>query len=257
MRKNIVAGNWKMNKTLQEGVQLIKEIKELSVKEINNLNVQVIIIPPFTHLSTAKDLLKDKTSIHLGAQNCHHEEQGAFTGEVSASMLSSLGVEYVIIGHSERRAYFHETNELLAKKIKLALNHNLIPIYCCGETLVQRQNETYFDVVDEQINEGLFHLAKEELQKIIIAYEPVWAIGTGLNASPEEAQEMHRHIREFIGKGYGKDVASETTILYGGSCNASNASALFVKEDVDGGLIGGASLKSKDFMDIVKAIMNK
>ncbi|MDP4266163.1 MAG: triose-phosphate isomerase [Bacteroidota bacterium] len=256
MRKKIVAGNWKMNKNLNDGIQLIKEIIDLTNSEVIE-DVEIIIAPPFIHLNKAVELLKNNKSIGVSAQNCNQFESGAYTGEISAQMLSSIGVKYVILGHSERRAYFNETNETLALKVAIALKNNLIPIYCCGETLKQRESGMHFNIIDEQINDGLFNLTESDFRKVIIAYEPVWAIGTGVNAKPEEAQEMHSHIRELIIKGYGKSVGDDTSILYGGSCNHSNAAVLFANHDVDGGLIGGASLKSRDFVEIIKARMNK
>ncbi len=253
MRTKIVAGNWKMNKTFEEGIQLVKEIQQsLQVNPINaNENIKVIISPPFVFLKPINDLLANSSFIYTAAQNCYSEEKGAFTGEVSAQMIQSVGAKYVIIGHSERRAYFNETDALLAKKINLALANNLFPIYCCGERLEERNANTYFDVVKKQINDGLFHLSAEAFSKVVIAYEPVWAIGTGLNATPQQAQEMHQFIRNVVKEKYGKQIADNTTILYGGSCNAKNAKELFANPDVDGGLIGGASLIANDFVQII------
>lgn len=251
MRQNIVAGNWKMNTSLPEGIDLAQEIKNLS-GHIQN-DVTIILAPPFVHLTEVKKIIED-SKIHLAAQNCSAEKKGAFTGEVSAEMVKSSGAGYVIIGHSERRAYFNEDNLLLSRKIDHALNNSLLPIYCCGEKLDEREAGRHFDVVKYQIQEGLFDLAKEDFQKVVVAYEPVWAIGTGVNATPEQAQEMHKFIRKVIADRYGEKIAEETTILYGGSCKPSNARELFSNPDVDGGLIGGASLQANDFIDIINSL---
>ncbi len=249
MRKLIVAGNWKMNKALQEGIDLARAVNE----NVNGQNALVVLCTPFIHLSEVKKVIT-KSSLYLGAQNCSSESAGAFTGETSASMVKSTGADYVIIGHSERRAYFKETDKTLNKKIRLALENELIPIYCCGEVLPEREAGKHFDVVQSQINEGLFSLSTEEFSKVVIAYEPVWAIGTGVNATPEQAQEMHAYIRDLIADKYGKNTAGDTTIQYGGSCKPSNAKELFANPDVDGGLIGGASLNAEDFIAIVNSI---
>jgi triosephosphate isomerase len=254
MRTKIVAGNWKMNKTFEEGVQLVKEIRQLINTNPPKQSVdhfKIILSPPFILLKTVSDLLKDTPSITSAAQNCYSEEKGAFTGEVSAQMIKSVGADYVIIGHSERRAYFTETDSILAKKIILVLANNLLPIFCCGERLEERNANTYFEVVKKQINNGLFHLSADEFSKVIIAYEPVWAIGTGLNATAQQAQEMHQYIRKVVKEKYGDPIANNMTILYGGSCNAKNAKELFANPDVDGGLIGGASLVANDFVQII------
>ena len=248
MRKTIVAGNWKMNKTLDEGVDLAKAVNE----KVNGQESLVVICTPFIHLTEVSKVI-NKKNLFLGAQNCASEAAGAYTGEISASMIKSVGADYVIIGHSERRSYFKEPNITLNKKVMLALENNLIPIFCCGELLPERNAGKYFDIVDKQINEGLFNLAAKEFSKVIIAYEPVWAIGTGVNATPEQAQEMHKYIRSLIANKYGNDVAEDSTILYGGSCKPSNARELFSNPDVDGGLIGGASLNADDFIAIVNA----
>ncbi len=252
MRKNIVAGNWKMNKTLEEGVQLAKEINTLVEQGIPE-NTGVIIAPPYIHLTEIARQINPKL-ISLSAQNCASEDAGAYTGEVSAAMVRSTGATHVIIGHSERRHYFGETNPILKKKIELALENDLTPIYCCGEVLEERKSGGHFDVVKKQISEALFFLAPEEFGRLIIAYEPVWAIGTGETATPEQAQEMHAFIRGLIRERYGETTAGETTILYGGSCKPSNAKELFANPDVDGGLIGGASLKAEDFYAIIQAV---
>ncbi len=248
MRQNIVAGNWKMNTSLKEGMELAAAVNLLASKKTSNS--LVIIAPPFTHLAEIKKVLSE---VKLSAQNCASEESGAFTGEVSVSMLKSVGAEYIIIGHSERRAYYHEDNAVLAKKVNLTLAAGLKPIFCIGEVLPERNANKHFDVVKSQLSEGLFHLSPEEFSKNVIAYEPVWAIGTGVTASPDQAQEMHKFIRTEIAAKYGAQIADNTTILYGGSCKGSNAKELFANPDVDGGLIGGASLKADEFLQIVNA----
>ena len=252
MRRKIVAGNWKMNKTLEEGLGLTSEIVNMVKDEVRN-EVTVILNPPFPLLQGVHSLIKGHTQIHMGAQNCSQHAAGAFTGEVSVSMIKSVGAEYVIIGHSERREYFKESGELLAKKVDIALGTGLLPIFCCGETLDIRQKGSYVAHVCGQISESLFHLTPEQLKKVVVAYEPVWAIGTGVNATAAQAQEMHHNIREHIASKFGKEFAKEISILYGGSCNPKNARELFSNADVDGGLIGGASLKSRDFVDIIKS----
>ena len=248
MRKKIVAGNWKMNTLLKDGMELAKAVEKLEKERTSD--ALVIIAPPYTHLSRVKELIE---GVKLAAQNCASEEAGAYTGEVSPDMLKSVGAEYVILGHSERRAYYGEDNELLNKKMKLALSKGLRPIYCCGEVLEEREAGKLFDVIREQISVGLKDLTREEMANVIIAYEPVWAIGTGVVASPEQAQEMHKFIRDLLAGLYDKEVADNMTILYGGSCKPSNAAELFANPDVDGGLIGGASLKAEDFLGIVNA----
>jgi triosephosphate isomerase len=253
MRKNIVAGNWKMNMDLEKGIQLFNEIQQLLQEEVKG-DQEVIICPPYIHLSSLSQLLDPTTKLSIGAQNCHHAESGAFTGEVSASIIASTGAAYVIIGHSERRLYFSESNSLLAQKLDAVLKNGLLPIFCIGETLEQRNGGTYFEVIKEQISEASFHLQKSDYSKMILAYEPVWAIGTGLTASPDQAQEIHSFIRTLLADKFDQDLADNMTILYGGSCNPKNASELFAKADIDGGLIGGASLKARDFVDIIKAL---
>ena len=247
MRKNIVAGNWKMNKTLQEGSALAEELQ--AALEGKSINCDVVICPPFIHLPT----IGSTVAVKLGAQNCADKTSGAYTGEVSAEMLASTGAQYVILGHSERRAYYGETNAILKEKVKLALANNLIPIFCIGEVLEERESGKQNEVVKSQIEESLFDLSAEDFGKIVLAYEPVWAIGTGKTATSAQAQEMHAFIRQTLINKYGAAVASETSILYGGSCNASNAKELFANPDVDGGLIGGASLKVDTFMPIIEA----
>lgn len=256
MRKNIVAGNWKMNLSWEEGQQLCAQIVEFvknNPLESLNGSPDVIMFTPFIHLAGAQQQVQNIDKLSCGGQNCHTEEKGAFTGETSAPMIQSVGAQYVLAGHSERRAYFGETNEMLAQKVKTALANQLKPVYCCGEVLDERNAENHFDVVREQIQKGLFWLSSQEFSDVIIAYEPVWAIGTGVTASPQQAQEMHAFIRSIIAEKYGAQVAKDTTILYGGSCNAQNAAELFSQEDVDGGLIGGASLKPQDFCSIIQS----
>lgn len=251
MRKNIVAGNWKMNTSLQEGIELAKSVNEL-VEQIENTATGVAIAPPYTHLSEiAKVINHDR--ICLAAQNCASEEGGAYTGEVAPSMLAELGVKAVILGHSERRAYFKEDHPTLAKKVNLVLKNGMKPVFCCGEVLEEREKGIQNQIVSGQLEESLFHLNNSEIQNCIIAYEPVWAIGTGKTASADQAQEMHQFIRSLLIQKYGNETAQSISILYGGSCKASNAGELFANPDVDGGLIGGASLKAEDFLGIVKA----
>jgi triosephosphate isomerase len=251
MRKKIVAGNWKMNLNFEEGVSLFSEIVNMVKDEVVG-NQDVIVCSPFIHLSTVAKLSENVKNVNIGSQNIHQAESGAYTGEVSASQVKSVGVEYVILGHSERRAYFGETDSLLAEKTNTALKHGLKPIFCIGETKEERESGKFFDVIKTQLVDGVFHLSKEDFAKVVLAYEPVWAIGTGLTASPEQAQEVHAFIRETVANQYDAETAENTTILYGGSCNPSNAPTLFSQKDIDGGLIGGASLKSRDFLDIVK-----
>jgi len=248
MRKKIVAGNWKMNNTLSEAVFLIENI--LSMLNTSN-NIIKIIIPPFPYLESINTKIGEMESVFLGAQNCHQKTEGAYTGEISAKMLHSVGCDYVLIGHSERRAYFNETNEKLVLKIKEALSHDLKPIFCIGESLNQREDGFYFDVIKSQLVEVLSHFTSSDCLNIIIAYEPIWAIGTGLTATSLQAQEMHAFIRSEISNLFSFDIAQKTSILYGGSCNTQNARELFQCPDVDGGLIGGASLKAEDFCAIV------
>lgn len=250
MRKNIVAGNWKMNTTLQEGVKLAGEVNE-SLKGLNT-KCDVVICVPFTHLASVNNVI-DSNLLGLGAENCADKEKGAYTGEVSASMVVSTGATYVILGHSERRQYYGETAEILKDKVNLALSNKLTPIFCIGEVLEQREDGSYFDVVKSQIEGSLFDLSAEDFGKIVLAYEPVWAIGTGKTATDDQAEEMHAFIRGVIAEKYGNDVADNTSILYGGSCKPSNAKALFAKPNVDGGLIGGAALDAESFMGIVTA----
>jgi triosephosphate isomerase len=252
MRTKIVAGNWKMNKTYQETKALIKEL-EHSIKDLTLKNTRVIIAPTFVNLQKASKMTK-KSVIEVAAQNMHQAESGAYTGEISAQMLKSIYVNTVILGHSERREYFGETDELLAKKVDTALKNDLEVIFCFGEVLEDRKSGNHFKVVERQIKNALFHLDSDAWSNIILAYEPVWAIGTGETASPEQAQEMHAFIRGLVAKRYLSDVAEKVSILYGGSVKPDNAKEIFSKADVDGGLIGGAALNAKDFMSIVRAI---
>lgn len=250
MRKKIVAGNWKMNCNLQETEELLKGlIGKISSSE----DKTIIVSPPFTNLYLAKQLTAN-TGIEVAAQNVHEAKNGAFTGEISTAMLNSLSVAYVIIGHSERRAIFGEKDNLLAQKVNVAINANITPIFCIGEELATRKENKHFNLVAQQLKDGLFHLSEEDFKNVIIAYEPVWAIGTGETASPEQAQEIHAHIRSLLEKKYGKEIARNTSILYGGSVKPENAQEIFAKPDVDGGLIGGASLKAADFITIAEAL---
>lgn len=248
MRKHIVAGNWKMHKNNQETTTLIEEIL---AKKGNN-STEIIIAPTFVNLLTAVEETEGK-GITVASQNMHQAEGGAFTGEISANMLTSIAVNTVILGHSERRAYFHETDALLALKVDTALKHEMRVIFCFGEELKDRQDNNHFNVVEYQLRDALFHLNKNDWKSIVLAYEPVWAIGTGETASPEQAQEMHNFIRNLIDKVYGHEVADDVSILYGGSVKPDNAKEIFSKPDVDGGLIGGAALKADDFIAIVNA----
>jgi triosephosphate isomerase len=236
---------------MKEGIELAKTINSL-VENLDNHAIDVIISPPYTHLA---EICKTVNSnfVSVAAQNCAEWPQGAYTGEVSAEMIRLLGAEYVILGHSERRKYFNEDNETLNSKVKVAFENMLKPIFCCGEVIQEREAGVHFDIVKKQLSEGLFNLTEEDFKDVIIAYEPVWAIGTGVTASPEQAQEMHRFIRVLISEKYGASTAEDTTILYGGSCKPSNAAELFNNPDVDGGLIGGASLNADDFLGIITA----
>lgn len=251
MRKKIVAGNWKMNNDYEEGLSLFSEIVNMVHDEVTGKQ-HVVVCSPFIHLHSLVQLAKGYSKISVGAQNAHQAESGAYTGEVSAKMVHSTGAEYVILGHSERRQYFGETNELLAKKVDTALKNSLKPIFCIGETLQEREAKQHFDVIKKQLEEGVFHLDATQFGQLVLAYEPVWAIGTGVTATSAQAQEVHAFIRKEIAAKYSQEVADNTTILYGGSCNPKNAGELFAQPDIDGGLIGGASLKSRDFLDIVK-----
>jgi triosephosphate isomerase len=250
MRKKIVAGNWKMHNNAEQTEDLLNE---LIANVPTETDTQIIVAPTFINLASAVDHL-EFTSIDVAAQNMHQAESGAFTGEISADMLKSVGVNTVILGHSERRAIFHETDALIANKVDTALKHEMTVIFCFGEELKDRQNKQHFNVVENQLRDGLFHIEKSSWSNIVLAYEPVWAIGTGETASPDQAQEMHEFIRETVRKVFGKEIAEEVSILYGGSVKPENAKEIFSKPDVDGGLIGGAALKAADFVAIINAI---
>ena len=251
-RQKIVAGNWKMYKKLDESHALIAEVRGI-VRDEYRGEGKVVLIPNFLALPSAVRLLEG-TGLCVGAQNAHSEDQGAFTGEISASMLQAIGVQYCLVGHSERRQYFGETNEICANKVKSLIRLGIKPIFCIGETLDQRQNKRHFRAIEEQIVQGLFHLDRKEFAQVIIAYEPIWAIGTGLSASSDQAQEIHAYIRKLIANQYTEEISSLIPILYGGSVKPENATSLFLQPDIDGGLIGGASLRARDFIDIVKAM---
>lgn len=253
MRKKIVAGNWKMNKTFEEAGMLASEVMGMVADEVKG-NARVVLCVPFPYLVPLRNQLGKSSRIELGAQNCSEHEAGAYTGEVSAAMLRSISVPYVILGHSERRQYFHEDGKLLAGKVDIALKYGLTPIFCCGEPLDVREKNQHEKLIRQQLEEALFHLDAAAIQKVVIAYEPVWAIGTGKTATAQQAQDMHAVIRKHIASKYDQSAADNISILYGGSVNAGNAKELFSSPDVDGGLVGGASLKSRDFTDIVKAI---
>lgn len=260
MRKKIVAGNWKMNLNLDEAMALVSELK---VKIDHQLNTgageygktmpEIVLFPPFVYLTRVIEVFRNYKNVSLGSQNVHHEEKGAYTGEVSAMMVRSLGAAHALIGHSERRSQFGEDDDLLATKIKLAFKHGLTPVYCCGEMLPERESGKHFEIVKSQIQRGVFWMDEDLMKKVIVAYEPVWAIGTGHTATPEQAREMHAFIRKLISDKYSAQTADMIPILYGGSCNAKNAAELFKQPDVDGGLIGGASLKAQDFFQIIQS----
>lgn len=249
--RKMVAGNWKMNMNLQEGIALATELKN----NVKNPACAVVIGTPFIHLASVAQILKD-SPIQLAAENCANHEKGAYTGEVSAAMVRSTGAQYCILGHSERRAYYHETPELLKEKVNLALANDLKVIFCIGEVKEEREAGKQNEVVKNQLEGSVFHLTAEQWQNIVLAYEPVWAIGTGLTATPDQAEDMHRYIRSLVATKYGQQAADDTTILYGGSCNEKNAAELFANEDVDGGLIGGASLVADKFLAIIAARNN-
>lgn len=252
MRKFYAAGNWKMNMDLEEGRILFSEVTNMVNDELTHPNVKVVMGVPAPYLAAFSPLINtDKVSI--AAQNCHPEAKGAYTGEMSVGMLKSAGVEYIIIGHSERREYFGEDDAFIAAKVDAILAGGLTPIFCCGETLSQREAGEHFDFVKGQFTNGLFHLDADALKKVVIAYEPIWAIGTGVTASSEQAQEMHKELRGHLASKYGAEVAAEISILYGGSVKPGNAKELFGMPDVDGGLVGGASLDSRGFTDIAKS----
>lgn len=249
MRKKIVAGNWKMNTVVEEGVELASKVVSMAAEVPSD--VTLVVAPPFTHLVSVAQALKD-SAVGLSAQNCADRSSGAFTGEVSARMLKSASCSFVILGHSERRQYYGETDQILSQKLALAMEEGLVPIFCVGETLSEREQGRHFEVVASQIRNVLFALEPQDMAKVIIAYEPVWAIGTGKTASAEQAQEIHAHIRSVISEKYG-ELSQQISILYGGSCKPSNAKELFACKDIDGGLIGGAALKAEDFIAIAKS----
>ena len=252
MRKHIVAGNWKMNKTFEEAEELIDNLMTALEQTELDKNTLMVLCPPFPYLEMCSEYSEDSYFLP-GAQNVSDQESGAYTGEVSAAMLQSMDIAYCIVGHSERRAYYGETDAIVAAKVNQLLAHDIRPIVCCGEVLEEREAGKQLEVVERQIRDGLFHLTAEQMGEIVIAYEPVWAIGTGKTATPEQAQEIHAHIRNLVRKQYGDKVADNLSILYGGSCKPSNAREIFAQPDVDGGLIGGAALKADDFMAIATA----
>ncbi len=250
MRKKLVAGNWKMNKSFSEAEELLFDISE--ELQNNNSKAEVVICPPYLYLEMATDIAAEG-DFAIGAQNVSSFEKGTYTGEISAGMLHKMDVSYCIVGHSERRQYFNETNQVVAEKIKQLISNDITPIFCCGEKLEDRESGKHFEVVKSQIKEALFDLESDKISNVIIAYEPVWAIGTGKTATPEQAQEMHEFIRNTIKDKFTEKVSENITILYGGSCNAKNAKELFACKDIDGGLIGGASLVAEDFVKIVNS----
>lgn len=252
MRQKIAAANWKMNLTYKQGKSLLDEIMAQQI--LLEPHKRVIFAVPFPYLRMARKKMKDRENYAVSAQNCHHLKSGAYTGEVSAEMIYSIGISYVVIGHSERRAYFNESDDLLAEKVNIALDHHLTPIFCCGEALPIREAGKENAFVAEQLKNSLFHLPAEQLKKIVIAYEPIWAIGTGKTASSQQAQDMHAWLRSVLAKQYGQPVADEITILYGGSVKGSNAAELFAQPDVDGGLVGGSSLNAEEFCTIIRAL---
>jgi triosephosphate isomerase (TIM) len=252
MRKQIAAANWKMNLTYQQGTTLLQTMvsAEISLKE----NHIALFAVPFPYLEMANDTVQHKKNYFISAQNCSDKKSGAYTGEVSAEMLKSLELTYCLVGHSERREYFGETGKMLAEKVNLCLSNGITPVFCCGEALPIREKNNQNLFVESQLKESLFHLSKEELLKIVLAYEPIWAIGTGKTATTEQAQEMHAHIRSVLKSQYGESISEQISILYGGSVKANNARELFASKDVDGGLVGGASLLAREFIDIIKAL---
>ncbi len=252
MRKQIAAANWKMNKTIDEGIALIKEIIHSDIKL--QQGSEVLFAVPYPYLSSIKELISGKENMFIAAQNCHHKKNGAYTGEVSVEMLNSLGIKHCLVGHSERREYFAESNQVIAQKVDLCLETGITPVFCCGEPLEIRDLSSQNQYVTTQLNESLFHLSADDIKKVVIAYEPIWAIGTGRTASSEQAQEMHAHIRSVLDSTYGSAVASEISILYGGSVKGANANELFSMQDVDGGLVGGASLVASEFVQIINSL---
>jgi triosephosphate isomerase len=252
MRIQIAAANWKMNLGYEEGKKLFDNMTGLGIRPADHQ--RVIVAVPFPYLEMARTRLAGQPNHAVSAQNCHHRKSGAFTGEVSAPMLSSMGIGYVIIGHSERRQYFLEDDALLAEKVNVALESGLVPIFCCGEPLSVREDGTQNEFVGSQLRNSLFHLSPDQMRKVVIAYEPIWAIGTGRTASAEQAQEMHASLRQTLAGHFGQEIANETSILYGGSVKGSNAAEIFSQPDVDGGLVGGASLDAEDFGKIIRAL---
>ena len=250
MRKNIVVANWKMNLNREEGIKLVEDV--ISLLPSDN-NVEVVFSPSFLYLYKVNKMCVDYNFLQTSSQNINDNENGAFTGEISAKMVNSLNVKYTILGHSERREYFNESNKQLKEKVDLSLKNNLKIIFCCGETLNQRESGIHFDWIKQQLTESIFHLSEESFTKIVIAYEPIWAIGTGVTASSDQSEEIHQFIRKLISEKYNENIAQNTSILYGGSCNPTNAKELFSKENIDGGLIGGASLNAESFVEIIKS----
>ena len=250
MRKNIVAANWKMNLNREEGIKLVEDV--ISILPSDN-DVEVVFSPSFLYLYKVNKMCADYNFLQTASQNINDNESGAFTGEISAKMVSSLNVKYTILGHSERREYFNESNKQLKEKVDLSLKNNLKIIFCCGETLNQRESGIHFDWIKQQLTESVFHLSEESFTKIVIAFEPIWAIGTGVTASSDQSEEIHQFIRKLISEKYNENIAQNTSILYGGSCNPTNAKELFSKENIDGGLIGGASLNAESFVEIIKS----
>ena len=250
MRKNIVAGNWKMNLNREEGIKLVEEV--ISLVSSDN-NVEVVFSPSFLYLHKVNKMCANDNLLQTASQNISHNESGAFTGEVSAQMVNSLNVKYTILGHSERREYFNETNIELKQKVDLSLKNNLEIIFCCGESLNQRESGVHFDWIKQQLTESVFHLTEKEFEKVVIAYEPIWAIGTGVTASSDQAEEIHQFVRNVIAEKYNENIAENTSILYGGSCNPTNAKELFSKKNIDGGLIGAASINAENFISIIKS----
>ena len=253
MARKIVAGNWKMNLNRDEAFALVSEITGM-LKDEESRDLKVILFPSFIHLGAIVQLCNGDSRIHVGAQNCNDHAAGAYTGEIAASMIQSYGANHVLIGHSERRSYFKESGDLLSQKINISIQHSLTPVFCIGESLEERNSAKHFEIIEQQLTNEIFHLSAADFKKCILAYEPVWAIGTGLTASPEQAQEIHAFIRTSIRKKYSQEIAEHTSILYGGSCNDQNATQIFALPDVDGGLIGGASLKSRSFVNIIKSL---
>jgi triosephosphate isomerase len=252
MRKQIAAANWKMNLGIAEANTLIQDVMNANLVLAENQHA--VFAVPFPYLTAIKTVTDTNANFYTAAQNCAAEKAGAYTGETSCAMLQSIGLEYVVIGHSERREYYNETNEVLTKKVNLALENNLKPIFCCGEALDIREANTQNEFVEKQLEASLYHLTNEQMQNFVIAYEPIWAIGTGKTASSAQAQDMHAHIRSAIAKKYGTDTADTISILYGGSVKAANAVEIFSQADVDGGLVGGASLVATEFVEIIKAL---